>query len=224
MSSRNRSQRAREQVGLTLAQASRLLGIPAMDLICVEESDSSYFDTDRGKMAEVYGVGIAWMDGEGDDKDYATIDAMRGADKLSSHDRDTLASFAASIPRRPLIDPLIASSSIGAGLQRIRDRGIEVELAHLDEELSLLDTRPELLVEYDPDIETVALICTIGDCGHGVAYLLHGPPTWATSDGVTESRLVSGQEVPCPFCDTIYTIPSMDEVFKSRESSDDRRR
>ncbi len=100
METKNRSKRAREQAGLTPSQAARLLSLDTDDVIRIEESDAQYFDADRPRLAAVYGVDVAWLDGDREARDYATIDAMRGADTLSFHDRDILAEFAASMPRR----------------------------------------------------------------------------------------------------------------------------
>jgi transcriptional regulator with XRE-family HTH domain len=98
---RNRSKRAREQAGLSLAQAAKWLGMSQDGVARIEGSDEAYEAADRVKLAAVYGVDVEWMDGSRAERDYASIDSMRGADNLSFHDRDILAEFAASLPRRP---------------------------------------------------------------------------------------------------------------------------
>jgi transcriptional regulator with XRE-family HTH domain len=98
---RNRSKRAREQAGLSLAQAAKYLGMSQDAVAHIEDSDEAYDAADKIKLADAYGVGIEWMDGSRAERDYASIDSMRGADSLSFHDRDVLAEFAASLPRRP---------------------------------------------------------------------------------------------------------------------------
>lgn len=102
---KNRSGQARKQSGLSLAQSARLLRMEIDELKRVEESDASYASTDRVRMASVYGVDIEWMDGAREVRDYASIDRMRGAGRLSAHDRDALAEFAASLPRRQVSAP-----------------------------------------------------------------------------------------------------------------------
>lgn len=96
----NRFRKAREQAGLTLGQASRLLGIPITDLSGMELDKMIATEAALTAMQDRYGVSRAWLVGEGPDRDYATIDAMRGAENLSTHDRVVLAEFAASLPRR----------------------------------------------------------------------------------------------------------------------------
>ncbi len=97
---KNRSRAARKQAGLSVGQAARWLGMSADAVTKIEEDDAAYAVADHAKMADVYGVDVEWLAGGGASRDYDTIDRMRGADTLSFHDRDVLAEFAASMPRR----------------------------------------------------------------------------------------------------------------------------
>jgi hypothetical protein len=96
----NRSKLARERAGLTIGQAARLLNMPSGDLLGIEERDSDFDATDQMKLAALYQVRIEWLTGDAELRDYASVDKIDGADKLSFHDRDIIAEFAASIPRR----------------------------------------------------------------------------------------------------------------------------
>lgn len=103
----NRCREAREQAGLTLGQAARRLGMGESFLHALEDprmEDLLEFEelSDRTKhaMAETYGVSEEWLNGEGPDRDYAAVRAMKGSEDLSFHDRDILAKFIASLPWR----------------------------------------------------------------------------------------------------------------------------
>lgn len=97
--SENRARRARESAGLSIAQASKLLGIGTHELLGAEELDSVFADHAL-KLAELYRVDIGWLRGDGPLRDYETVDRIAGAREISFHDRDMIAEFAASIPRR----------------------------------------------------------------------------------------------------------------------------
>ena len=91
---------ARKHAGLSLGQAAKLLGV---DRAVVEQIEATPIvdREDRAKqMADVYGVRIEWLLGEVEQYDYATVDTMKGAETLTDHDRDVIAEFAASMPRR----------------------------------------------------------------------------------------------------------------------------
>lgn len=96
----NRYRKARERAGLTLGQASRILGIAITDLSGMELCSVEATEAALTAMRDHYQVGRSWLVGEAPLRDYKTIDAMKGADKLSESDRDTLAEFAASLPRK----------------------------------------------------------------------------------------------------------------------------
>jgi hypothetical protein len=104
---KNRCRRAREIAGLSEAQAAGLLGVEQIDLAAIEFYDLAFWDADRGKaphakIADLYHVDVDWMRGESELRDYAAIDRVPGArDGLSFHDRDLIAEFTASLPRRP---------------------------------------------------------------------------------------------------------------------------
>lgn len=97
---KNRSKRARERSGLSLAQASKLLGLTTDALLLIEEDDCSYVVSDRARLASLYAVNVDWLSGDRELHDYAAIEKIRGAEKLTSHDRDIIAEFAASLPRK----------------------------------------------------------------------------------------------------------------------------
>jgi hypothetical protein len=96
----NRAKLAREHAGLSLGQAVKLLGIA--ELLIIEESDSAFADLaepDRTRMAELYGVNLEWLTGEGERYDFKAMAGVRGWDEISDHDRYVVAEFAASMPR-----------------------------------------------------------------------------------------------------------------------------
>lgn len=110
---------ARERAGLSLGQAAKLLGIERVELEHAEAStlntwcgrigcpggtlhahdiDDKMFTTPE-QLAEVYGVNVPWLIGAVPQHDYEAMKDARGYDKLTEHDRDVVAEFAASIPR-----------------------------------------------------------------------------------------------------------------------------
>lgn len=91
----NRVRKARIQAGLSEGQAKRLLGVDGPTLARMEDMAAPVENAER--LADLYGCGVAWLRGEGPDRDYATIDAMKGSENLCASDRDTLAEFAASL-------------------------------------------------------------------------------------------------------------------------------
>jgi len=108
---KNRSRRAREHAGLSIAQAATMLGLTKDELILIEERDSCFADANQAKMADTYAVNIEWLSGDADLRDYESIKGMRGADNLTFHDRDIIAEFAASMPRsRPKTLAEVANS------------------------------------------------------------------------------------------------------------------
>lgn len=100
----NRCQCAREQAGLSVGQAAKLLGV---ERTVIEQFEAADVDdiweegvTFAGRMAELYCVRLEWMLGGVARYDYDFVDGMRGAENLRPRDRETLAEFAASLPRR----------------------------------------------------------------------------------------------------------------------------
>lgn len=101
MAKANRARLARERAGLTIGQAATLLGIEKQHLVIVEELDPAQADFDFTKLAELYQCRIEWITGEVEQHDYARLDALPGADRLTPHDRKVIAEFIAMIPRKP---------------------------------------------------------------------------------------------------------------------------
>lgn len=96
--SRNRARRAREQAGLSLGQAAKLLAMSRNELEIIEASDdlgrhaqTCDFEADVGRMADLYAVSQEWILGYVPLRDYARVDATRASDQLSPSDRDGLA-------------------------------------------------------------------------------------------------------------------------------------
>lgn len=101
---KNRCKEAREQAGLSVGQASRMLGCDIDYLNLFEQRDLSTPDGLRDRMVEVYGCSEEWLKGEGPDRDYATLKTVKGSEDLSDHDRDVVAKFIASLPRNKPLD------------------------------------------------------------------------------------------------------------------------
>lgn len=101
---KNRCALARRRAGLSVGQAAKLLGVERVVIDQFEAADVDDIHEDgitfAGRMAELYRVRLEWMLGDVERYDYAAADAMRGADKLPPVDRDIVAEFAASMPRR----------------------------------------------------------------------------------------------------------------------------
>lgn len=100
-----RYRRARELAGLSLGQAAKLLGITRDSLVIIEACPRAQSPTvNVAAMADVYGVNVEWLTGEREQYDFAAVDRMIicGVDKdgITPKDRETLAEFAASIPRK----------------------------------------------------------------------------------------------------------------------------
>lgn len=94
----HRAGRARINAGLSLEQAAKMLPWGRDRLAAIERGD--VLDIDHAvALADVYHVDVRWICGLTPERDYATVDKMNGADKLTFHDRDVIAEFAASLPR-----------------------------------------------------------------------------------------------------------------------------
>jgi len=99
---KNRARLARERAGLSIGQACKLLGVERAELQRIEELDSEFADTTRDLrdlMLDIYAVNREWLAGDVPRHDYARVDQINGADKLTFHDRDVIAEFMASMPR-----------------------------------------------------------------------------------------------------------------------------
>lgn len=97
----NRAAIARASAGLTLGQAAKLLGWATGPLHAIEIGEGHPpTDEEWRKLADLYHVRIEWLRGDGEQRDYKAVDAMPGSEHLTNHDRDIIAEFAASMPRR----------------------------------------------------------------------------------------------------------------------------
>lgn len=96
---------ARENAGLSQAQAARKLGIARSALSEAEASNRKISATELAEMATIYGVGIAWLTDEADER--STIDndkimlAARELARLRKEDLDTVLQLVRSIRSRP---------------------------------------------------------------------------------------------------------------------------
>lgn len=98
MNDKNRSRRARIVSGLSVKQAAHLLGVGHEYITQLEESEK--IDVEMlPKLVSLYSVRKEWLTGEVPQHDYSVVDAMRGASKLTPHDRDAVAEFAALLRR-----------------------------------------------------------------------------------------------------------------------------
>jgi transcriptional regulator with XRE-family HTH domain len=95
----NRTRLARERAGLSLGQAAKLLGMTSLHLEEIEGSTEQNVER-APDLAALYHVSVEWMTGKVERYDYKSIKSIPGSEDLSFHDRDTLAEFAASMPRR----------------------------------------------------------------------------------------------------------------------------
>lgn len=99
----NRSRRARENAGLSIGQAARLLGLPCDQIARCEISDAAYADLGPARLADLYEVNVEWLSGRSELRDEAAIRRIRQLDKaeaLTFCDRDRIAEILASLPRR----------------------------------------------------------------------------------------------------------------------------
>lgn len=90
---------ARERAGLSLGQAAKLLGIERHALEQIEARPIADREDQAEQLAELYMVNVPWLTGAAPLRDYEAMKSARGYDKLTEHDRDTVAEFAASLPR-----------------------------------------------------------------------------------------------------------------------------
>lgn len=110
----NRLRRARERAGLSVGQAARLMGLDRDELLEIEE-ELPLPASVAERFVEIYGTRVEWLTGEVALHDYARVDKIKGAGKLSFHDRDIVAEFAASIPRtKPLTLAEVAARKKGS--------------------------------------------------------------------------------------------------------------
>lgn len=99
MKRENRCRVARENAGLSVGQAAKLLAVDRDEILRVEVADDPDLELVQ-RLADLYRVRVEWLTGEVERRDYARIKRIKGADRLSFKDLDTLAEFAASMPRR----------------------------------------------------------------------------------------------------------------------------
>lgn len=90
---------ARDRAGLSLGQAAKLLGMERSELAIVEALPVVVRCAYVEKMADLYGVNVPWLLGETPRHDYEAMKDARGWDSLPQSDKDTVAEFAASLPR-----------------------------------------------------------------------------------------------------------------------------
>jgi DNA-binding XRE family transcriptional regulator len=96
----NRCKVAREQAGLSVGQAAKLLGLTKAVITACEDPEAIVHWIISDAMAYYYGCSVEWLCGDGPDMDYETVKAMKGSEKLPSHDRVILAKFAASLRKK----------------------------------------------------------------------------------------------------------------------------
>ena len=84
--------------GLSVGQAAKFLDIDRDALIRIERADEIDADT-LPKLLSLYSVRKEWLVGEVAQHDYSAVDRTKGAEKLTPHDRDAVAEFAAFMPR-----------------------------------------------------------------------------------------------------------------------------
>lgn len=97
----NRYRRAREQAGLSLAQAERMTGIGRVTLQNFENGVLQLEVDVTKTLADVYGCSIAWLRGDHVEPPAELVKMLRDSN-VSFHDRDIILEFAASIQGRPL--------------------------------------------------------------------------------------------------------------------------
>lgn len=96
---KNRCRRARKNVGLSLCQAARLLGVTVADLTAAEFA-GPWHNCSADRLADFYGVTVEWLTGEVPLRDYAAVDRIPGGRELPFCDRDAVAELLAALPRR----------------------------------------------------------------------------------------------------------------------------
>lgn len=145
---KNRCKRARERAGLSVDQAAKILGITTDGLLLIEEDDSCYAIADRANIDSIYAVNVDWLGGDAELHDYASIEKIRGADRLTFHDRDVLAEFAASLPRKPAKTiACLPRDKVPAGEENALCYECGVQLTVDDRELALCNACEERRVK-----------------------------------------------------------------------------
>lgn len=100
-----RCRTARENAGLSQAQAAKRIGIARSALSEAEAGNRKISATELAEMATIYGVGIAWLSDEADER--STIDddkiklAARELARLRREDLDTVLQLVRSIRSKP---------------------------------------------------------------------------------------------------------------------------
>lgn len=99
---KNRTKLARERAGLSIGQACKLLELERDELVTIEDTDEAFAAMHPATLRavlDIYGVNPEWLSGEREQHDWARLDAIPGAEKLTDHDREVVAEFIAAIPR-----------------------------------------------------------------------------------------------------------------------------
>lgn len=97
---KNRCRRARERAGLSLGQAAVMLGVNVSSLAEIERADNCGTSELYDLMADTYGVNKPWLLGEVPQYDDEYVKSVPGWEQLTAHDFETVAEFAASLPRK----------------------------------------------------------------------------------------------------------------------------
>lgn len=100
--SQPRYKRGREQAGLSIVQAARLLGWDPRALAFHEECHDGLGlnEASLADMAKIYGCSVAWLRGDHVEPPAELVRMLRDSN-VSDHDRDVILEFAASIQGRP---------------------------------------------------------------------------------------------------------------------------
>lgn len=95
----NRYARAREQAGLSIGQAARILGSTVGAVKLVERTQAPYLALTNDRLADVYGCSVEWLTGQVPYLDVAAIDRIPGGRDLPYRDREALAELLGSLRR-----------------------------------------------------------------------------------------------------------------------------
>lgn len=118
-----RMARARTLAGLTVAQASRYLGIGVERLTVLESGRDPADEAEFCKMADVYGAAISWLQGAPPIVPGSVTKMLREA-SISTHDREAIEEFAGMLGARTA-KPLPSSEA----LAQVRARGQDPDAA-----------------------------------------------------------------------------------------------
>lgn len=96
----NRCKKARKRAGLTLDRAAEYLGIDPVRLVIVEDGADDPTPFEVVSMCDYYQVNQQWLLGTSELRDYETLKGIKGSENLTFHDRDVIAEFMASLPKK----------------------------------------------------------------------------------------------------------------------------